>query len=179
MVVRLDQTRSEPFQWSEEVIIDPAQLERSDLLALGPVKWAGEVRFASPGYQLTAEVKYQQELSCTRCLAPRDMEVQESFELLIVVDASPEGYEKGAGGEHELSERDLGLYRVETDEVELRPILLEQIQLGLPMRVVCSDDCRGLCPECGTNRNTTPCDCAPPSDPRWGALAELRDGLKS
>jgi len=179
MYVRLDQTRSEPFQWSEEVKVDPAELESPDLLELSPVRWAGEVQFASPGYRLTADVNYHQKLACTRCLAPQEMEVKESFEILIVVDASSEGYEAGEGGEHQLSERDLGLYRVETDEVELRPILLEQIQLCIPMRVVCGDDCRGLCPECGTNRNTTPCQCEPPTDPRWGALAGLRDGLKS
>lgn len=178
MRIRLDQTRSEPFQWDEEQVIDPAELERPELLELGPVRWAGEVRYAAPGYRLTATVGYLQKLACSRCLEPRTMEVDEAFELLIVVDEESDS-EGRVGGDHELSERDVGLYRVESDEVELRPILLEQIQLNIPMRVVCSDDCRGLCPECGQNRNTSPCSCAPAVDPRWGALAGLRDELKS
>lgn len=179
MLIRLDRTRFEPFQWREELSIDPAELGVSELLELGPVLWSGEVGYASPGYRLTADVKYEQKLACTRCLAPQTVEVDESFELLIVVDEENSGGETGAGGDHELSERDLGVYRVESDEVELRPILLEQIQLNIPMRVLCSDECRGLCPECGQNLNTASCDCAPPGDPRWGALAALRDGLKS
>jgi len=181
MRIRLNQTQSEPFSWSEEQSIDAAELKVAELLELGPVRWKGEVAYASPGYRLKAQAEYEQKLACTRCLAPQTVEVAEPFELLIVVDpdGSDAGPEAGRGGDHELSERDLGLYRVDDDEIELRPILLEQIQLNIPMRVLCGEDCRGLCPQCGENQNTSSCDCAPPADPRWGALAGIRDGLKS
>ena len=47
--------------------------------------------------------------------------------------------------------------------------------LELPLAPLCSEDCQGLCPVCGANRNTEPCDCAPVADPRWAALDALRD----
>jgi uncharacterized protein len=55
-------------------------------------------------------------------------------------------------------------------------LLREQIQLALPMKPLCTEACRGLCPECGTNLNRTQCDCTPTwEDPR---LAPLKGLLK-
>ncbi|MCB9010819.1 MAG: DUF177 domain-containing protein [Actinobacteria bacterium] len=47
----------------------------------------------------------------------------------------------------------------------------------LPPAIHCREDCAGLCPQCGANLNTDPCDCEPPPDPRWSGLAELADRL--
>ena len=67
--------------------------------------------------------------------------------------------------------------------IETRPEVLDCYattgQADYHLRVLCRDECRGLCPQCGQNLNTASCDCAPPADPRWDALAVLRDGLKS
>ena len=174
MRIRLDQVRSEPFRWSESKQIPAATLERSEVVDLGEVHWRGEVSFASPGYRLRAQVSYEQTLECTRCLAPKVLQVDEPFEVLLLVKP-----EESRGGEHELTERDLGVIAVEEDEVELDPILLEQIQLNIPMRVVCREDCAGLCSQCGQNLNDGSCDCAAPTDPRWAALEGLRDELES
>ncbi|MBX5436265.1 MAG: DUF177 domain-containing protein [Alicyclobacillaceae bacterium] len=71
-----------------------------------------------------------------------------------------------------------------TDEVHpaeggvavLDPFVAEAVQLALVYRPLCRDDCRGLCPVCGCNRNQQVCDCELRSlDPRWAALAQLRD----
>jgi uncharacterized protein len=48
--------------------------------------------------------------------------------------------------------------------------------LNIPMRILCKEDCRGLCPKCGRNRNTNSCDCVEEAiDPRWEGLKGLRD----
>ena len=58
------------------------------------------------------------------------------------------------------------------------PLVAEQVQLNLPTHPLCREDCRGLCPRCGANLNDGPCGCAePPGDPRWAALAGLRDKM--
>ncbi|MBM4372538.1 MAG: DUF177 domain-containing protein, partial [Deltaproteobacteria bacterium] len=58
--------------------------------------------------------------------------------------------------------------------VDLEPVLLQALAVALPPYPVCSDQCAGLCPVCGVNRNRASCACDPrPVDPRWGPLAQL------
>ncbi len=61
------------------------------------------------------------------------------------------------------------------DELDLEPLARDAVLLELPLAPLCSTECRGLCPDCGANRNTEPCACAPTADPRWSALDALRD----
>jgi len=59
------------------------------------------------------------------------------------------------------------------DEIELNERILEQIVLALPMRFICSPECKGLCPVCGVNQNVKSCDCVQENiDPRFAALAQ-------
>ena len=69
-------------------------------------------------------------------------------------------------------EAEIGFYK--GDGMELEDILREQVLLALPMQRVCRDDCKGICPACGKNRNETMCDCKiETADDRWGALRNL------
>src|SRR6266508_3124667 len=63
------------------------------------------------------------------------------------------------------------------DQVDRNALLETETTLGLPMKPLCSEGCRGLCPTCGANRNTAPCACAPAADPRWSPLKSLADRL--
>ena len=69
------------------------------------------------------------------------------------------------------------------DAIDLAPLVRENLLVELPLAPVCRDDCAGLCPGCGTDRNQNSCSCdTTPVDPRWGALGDLkaddRPGLK-
>ena len=64
-------------------------------------------------------------------------------------------------------------YLIEHDFVDLAPLVHDAILLELPLAPLCRDDCRGLCPFCGIDRNETSCQCEAPVDPRWATL----DGL--
>jgi uncharacterized protein len=57
--------------------------------------------------------------------------------------------------------------------LDLAPLVRDACILELPLAPLCSEDCRGLCPECGVNRNIEQCACAPGGDPRWAVLASL------
>ncbi len=60
------------------------------------------------------------------------------------------------------------------DDVLLDPFIEQTINLAIEYRPLCREDCKGLCPVCGKNRNLEPCDCNPrPVDPRWAALQDL------
>jgi len=78
-------------------------------------------------------------------------------------------------GEHALHESDLGVLYVEGPVLETDPILVEQLQLNIPMKPLCRPDCPGLCPRCGADLNLGSCECtAPTGDSRWAALSVLR-----
>jgi len=66
-------------------------------------------------------------------------------------------------------------YLLDGDEIDLEPLVRDLVVLELPGAPLCDDDCRGLCPECGANRNEVTCACVTDDrDPRWAVLDELR-----
>ena len=68
---------------------------------------------------------------------------------------------------------DIGFY--EASGLPLEDAVREQLLLWLPMRGLCRDDCKGVCPQCGVNWNVAECDCAEPIlDSRWDALREWK-----
>jgi uncharacterized protein len=70
---------------------------------------------------------------------------------------------------------DEDLYPIAPDDtIDLGPMARDAIVLELPMAPLCRDDCKGLCPQCGANRNEGDCGCVAPRDPRWANLDVLR-----
>jgi uncharacterized protein len=66
----------------------------------------------------------------------------------------------------------------EDNILDLAPLLREELLLGIPTQVLCKPDCKGLCPECGSDLNLGPCECdLDKIDPRWTALSELQNRL--
>ena len=176
MQIWLDQVRDEPFNWDETQRVSKESLDRPELLDLGPVSWRGQVIFADPGFFLRARLSYEQTLSCNRCLKPIVEQAKSDVELMILVEHGPE-----SGGEHALHEQDLGILYLQDELLETDPILIEQLQLNIPMKPLCREDCQGLCPICGADRNAAgDCKCEESTpDPRWAALAALKDRLPS
>ena len=172
MQIRLDRVQSEPFRWQETQRIPAASLDRDELEGLGEVSWEGDVTPASPGFRVTGRIHYEQVLACSRCLRPIAEPVDRAFELLVFID--PEVDEEP---EVELDEQDMSILKVREEVLEMQPILIEQMQLAVPMKVLCREDCAGLCPHCGADRNESACDCEVEAiDPRWAALSEFRPG---
>ena len=65
--------------------------------------------------------------------------------------------------------------RLATPVIDTRALAREQLELAAPIRVVCSENCLGLCPSCGKDLNAGPCGCdAEPVDPRWEALKDFK-----
>ena len=109
------------------------------------------------------------ESDCDRCLATASYPLETSFDLFYRPSTdNPDGDEvKIDEGEAEIGFYDgLGM--------ELADIIKEQILLALPIKRTCREDCKGICPVCGGNRNESGCDChVKPADDRWNALKRL------
>ena len=110
------------------------------------------------------------QVACARCLDPVEHPLAGEYDVLfrpIGVDEDVHEHSIGA------SETEIGYYQ--DGSVLLEDVLREQVLLSLPTRTLCRENCKGLCPRCGANSNTHPCDCeALPADPRWAALGGLR-----
>jgi uncharacterized protein len=123
---------------------------------------AGRYRVAG---RLTGEI----ELTCSRCLEPFTMPVVADFDLRYVPRT-----ENAGEGEKEVEEDDLATAFYENDAIDLSHLVMEQFQLAVPMKPLCVEACKGLCPQCGTNLNTGSCDCSQKwDDPRFAALKSM------
>ena len=114
------------------------------------------------------------ELFCARCLEPVVHNIQRDFDLLYRPQGADAGIKEAAvqGTEAEIS-----YYTGEG--LLLEDVLREQVLLSVPLRVLCREDCRGLCRYCGKNLNVEQCSCAEqPDDPRWSALKEIKNKLQ-
>ncbi len=121
--------------------------------------------------ELIGSVRVVVEFECDRCLTLLTVPVDESFDLLYLPPL-------GTGDEHELAENDLSLGFYQDGVINIDDLAREQIELALPMGRLCTEDCRGLCPECGTNLNLSQCACSEQQiDVRWAALKELKSKL--
>ena len=175
MRIWLDQVREEPYTWDETQSVPLETLERPELLELSPIRWKGQVVFADPGYYLKARLSYDQTMSCGRCLQPIVEHFEPEVELLI-----EQGRPHAGAGERELKEDELGVLTVEGEVLETEPILIEQLQLNVPMKPLCQPDCKGICPNCGADLNAGDCSCQEATaDPRWAGLAALKSRFDS
>jgi len=123
--------------------------------------------------RLAGGLRTRVELSCARCLDPITHDIARKFDLLY----RPQGSD---AGKEEMSvtaaEAEVGYYQGEG--LLLEDVLREQVLLAVPLKAICRENCRGLCPHCGQNLNQGQCACAEPTeDPRWEALKGIREKL--
>ena len=82
-----------------------------------------------------------------------------------------------AVGEHAITEDETEIGYYEKSGLPLEDVVREQVLLTLPGRALCREDCKGLCPHCGADRNAGDCGCGETAvDPRWHALAGIATG---
>jgi uncharacterized protein len=122
-------------------------------------------------FRLVGRVTTRLEMPCSRCLEPFTVDVDASFDLRYL----PHAELQHSAGEHEVKADDVDSAFYENDEIDLGQLMEEQFLLSLPMKPLCSDDCKGLCATCGTNLNKGACNCTTQwEDPRLAALKALK-----
>ena len=167
--ISLDSILDEAVPFAFELAFTPARLNREPLLEISPVRLDGEVSRIEKGFAFDARMDYSGRLECSRCLTSYPFENSEDFAL--VLRKRPElGSDEIALRSEELDE-----YFYDDPVVSVEPIAEERIQMAVPMKPLCREDCRGLCPQCGQDLNVTACGCVvETNDPRWEALRELK-----
>ena len=129
-------------------------------------------------YRSGQELFFQGSLSgsvegiCSRCLKRYALPLEKEFNLVLL--PAPMGSKS-----RELNRDDMGLSFYSAEEIDLSPLVREQVLLALPIRPLCDDQCRGLCASCGADLNQEPCRCAPSErDPRMAVFRALKPDQK-
>lgn len=153
--------------WDASVIpVDPA-VSRPQ----GRVTLVVDIHKDRQQFRLVGRVAGTLGLTCSRCLDDFALDVDEPFDVLFLPAS-----ENAGAAEREIEADDLTTAYYHDQTIDLGQLVLEQFYLAVPMKPLCREDCRGLCPECGTNLNAGTCECAREwVEPR---LEGLRDVLK-
>jgi len=120
----------------------------------GPVGVSISIYRAGSKFVLNGEVSGKLCARCDRCLDVFEKDFSTAFEVYLMFPAEGDFME-----ETELDDQDMGVDFVTGDEVDLAAIAREQIYLAIPMKLLCSENCAGICPGCGANLNREPCRC--------------------
>jgi uncharacterized protein len=115
-------------------------------------------------------------VACSRCVEPVRLNLDEKL-LVTFLPAEEMPKDDGeAQGEEgaEVPEGDLDVFPFDGEKIDLEPLFREQFVLAVPYAPLCSETCKGLCPQCGIDRNSGTCSCEKPIDPRLAALKGLK-----
>jgi len=116
------------------------------------------VESLSDGLTVNGEARTTWTGTCRRCLGPATGELVANVQELYQVRPTSED-----------------AFAFDGEQLDLRPMVRELVLMELPAAPICREDCAGICPTCGADRNVAPCDCAEATgDPRWAALDALR-----
>lgn len=172
----------------EQLVDEPLKLDQSmpsgaidyapDIRQIGPLHLSGQaeliVEHRGPrefveDIRLRASFNGSFEQLCARCLEPVQQPLSGTFDLIF----RPGGVD-AESGERAITEDETEIGYYEQSGLLLEDAVREQVLLTLPGRSLCNEDCKGLCPHCGVNRNVTACTCVEkPIDPRLAGLASI------
>jgi len=172
--VKIDLSRieSEPLSFDEKLTLPPGRLDEDQVAGELGVRLVGTIRPVGGRYVVDGTIEAAGDLVCSRCLKSVAWRVKDR----VSAEYRPGAQAPGAG-EFVVEEDELDVAFLNGHELDLADLAAEQVSLALPMRIVCDEDCAGLCQRCGANRNVEgACSCPPEIDPRWESLQGVSGG---
>ncbi|MGE5500046.1 MAG: YceD family protein [Syntrophothermus sp.] len=114
---------------------------------------------------LNCDMEVQADLLCDRCSEEYLATLNKKFKLIYMFGQEPEGDDTP----------DLYYINTETDKIVLDEDVKDYAILSIPMKNLCSEDCKGLCPHCGADLNKGNCSCVSETiNPVWASLQKLK-----
>ncbi|MBU5254719.1 YceD family protein [Tissierella praeacuta] len=153
---------NESLHFEGELKIDSLDLSGRDIKIVEPVRYEGEIFKVDGEKTVDIRIFYTYIENCHRCLKSTTNKVKTILSGKLVK------------GKEEINKEDEGydeLFYYEDGNLDIREHILSQVILSLPMKSLCSDDCKGLCLTCGADLNNTKCNCIQENiDPRFEKL---------
>ncbi len=146
-------------------------LDLSDALLNGlraftaPVRVVGQIKNTAGIVSVKVVASFDLSLECDRCAEPFTRHMDIPVEHVLVTELNDDTNDE--------------LILLESLRFNLDQLVSDDIFLALPSKFLCKEDCKGVCPRCGQNLNTSPCSCQKPFDPRLEALKQLLDNSES
>ena len=166
MFVNLSKIRTLHEQYERVYAPEAFGPDQESYRIVDPVSLAFDIFKDKAQFRLAGHARTTLEMGCSRCLEPYRVPVDAAFDLRYQPHSTNTGE-----GEREIEEDDLSTAFYENDQIDLGQLMREQIYLALPMKPLCADECRGLCPVCGTNLSKGACSCTHEwEDPRLAVL---------
>lgn len=120
---------------------------------------------ASHQVVLYADIELTAHFCCDRCAAEFDSKIKTGYEMVYIFESPPDYYD----------DTTVQYIPLETDKIDISKEIYDYTYLSIPMRILCKEDCKGLCLKCGTDLNENSCSCENEEvDPRWLPLMKLK-----
>ncbi len=167
----LDLRKYEDFPVRELLDIGPSQVRlfRDDVKKIISVLIDLSIQKSGEEYFCRGKITALVMLECSRCLEETSTELFETADFIICSANRATVKDKNI-----VDDEDYVYYQGDELRVDLSDIIHQTLILALPMKPLCSETCRGLCPRCGMNLNTGRCNCrVKEPDERWRGLRNL------
>ncbi|NIM91199.1 MAG: hypothetical protein GTO17_09655 [Candidatus Aminicenantes bacterium] len=169
MLINVDKLPREGLKVSRDFEFSSLDLVEENAVFLQPVWAEMSINRIGDEIRIKGKVKTCFSFVCSRCLMPFKFPVDSSFDLIYL----PEELDIL---KEELGTEDLNNYFYRDQQIDLREVVLEQLNLTFPVKPLCSEKCQGICPVCGKNQKDGKCGCVvEDSDPR---LQKLKSFIK-
>ena len=152
MIIDIDKLPQDGLELHRNFEFPSVDLVEEDAVFLQPVQAEVSVKRIDEEIWVKGRMKTILSFVCVRCLTPFEFAVDSAFDLVILPEEMREPKE-----EFDDEEADRLFYR--NRQIDLREVILEQLNLTFPIRPLCSPDCEGLCAVCGKIRREGTCDC--------------------
>jgi uncharacterized protein len=170
MRIELDKLEEQGGKFAQVYEANELPLDEPDIRLVEPAEVSGRIHRDGKEVELRGRLHTKLEVVCGRCLQPVELPLATEFKERFVRAVS-----WAAEEQHELQAEDLNLAVFDGEGIELDDLVREELLLAVPVSVLCREDCQGLCPICGIDRNLSSCECQSSEiDSRWEKLKELQ-----
>jgi uncharacterized protein len=166
----LRQFEAFPAELSEEVEADSEEFELEGVTFHDLLNVKLTIHKVNEEYYCQGYASVMAEVECSRCLSLFDIELAGDLNFIVKPEGSPGVMASDSGGDIYY------ISRVGEPIVEITDSIRQALQLSLPLKPLCNENCLGLCPSCGINLNEESCNCQGKEiDERWEGLRDLQD----
>lgn len=164
MIIEVDKLPREGLKVSKDFTFYSVDLVEEEAVFLEPVHAEMTIKKTGEEILIKGRIKTCLSVICSRCLAAFKFPIDSKFDLAY----GPEEYD---ALKEQLEGEDIEKFFYSGQKIDLKEIILEQLNLSFPFKPLCSEDCQGLCPVCGKIIKNGECDCEKEaSDPRLEKL---------
>ena len=167
MMIRIKEFLSSPdhkMHIDGELKDQKSSYDIKNLDLIFPIEYSGEIFKLDEELLLDLCIKYKYNTQCDRCLTPVVEEVSSDFKAYFTKDLNEVD-----------DEATIEYFLLDDEGIFLDDLIISQVITSKPLKKLCKDDCKGLCPQCGKNLNEGPCNCGEEIDvdPRFEKLLNL------